>query len=116
MSAVAWPKSLPDRFLVRGYSENEGENVLRSEMDVGPAKTRLRATVAPVRVSASLVLTRDQFKTWQYFYREVLRYGTTPFLMKDITDTEREMYVVEPPQSQATEQYVTLSMTLEFIP
>ncbi|QLH37711.1 MAG: hypothetical protein HWD60_00095 [Defluviicoccus sp.] len=43
MSAV-WPSSLPQKPLVDGFSETAPNLVVRSPMDVGPAKVRRRAT------------------------------------------------------------------------
>lgn len=114
--AVAWPSSLPSRFTQGSYSESDTENVLRSEMDVGPAKTRKRATTAPVRVTGSVILTKAQLKTWRFYYQNILQYGTVPFLMKDLTDTDREMYVVEPPSVNLASGKVVLSLTMEYIP
>ncbi len=116
MTAVAWPASLPDDFLDAGYTESPGENVLREEMDVGPSKTRRRATVKPVQVTGTIMMTRDQFKIWQDFYTDVLFHGTVPFAQRSLDGTLREMYVVERPTYSTVDIYVAVGLTCEFIP
>lgn len=115
MTAVAWPASLP-KFRLDGYAETVGENVLREEMDVGPNKTRRRATVVPVSVTGTVVMTKSQFATWQNFYTNVLFHGTVAFAMKSLDGTLRDMYVTEPPNYAPWNQLVVVTLTCEYVP
>ena len=115
---VAWPGSLPARFLKRGYSETPGDNVLREEMDVGPRKSRRRSTVTPVQVSAQMILTAAQHVTFDDYYLNTLFEGTVAFDMPDIRGTVREMFIVEPPSySQVPDSdLIAVSLAAEYVP
>lgn len=69
---ATWPTGLPQRPLADGFAESPQSNVVRSDMDVGPAKMRRRYT-AEVRVySMGLLLTTAQVVTLETFYYTTL--------------------------------------------
>lgn len=41
---ATWPADLPQRAMARGFQEKQPDLVVRTQMDVGPAKARRRAT------------------------------------------------------------------------
>ncbi len=67
-----WPSGLPQRPLAEGFTESAVPSVVRTDMDVGPAKMRRRYT-AEVRVySMGLLLTTAQVATLETFYYTTL--------------------------------------------
>lgn len=69
---ASWPAGLPQTPLADGFGESAVSSVVRTDMDVGPAKMRRRYT-AEVRVySMGLLLTTAQVATLEAFYRSTL--------------------------------------------
>ena len=93
MAAVLWPTALPQSFEIEGYSIRPSENVIREQMEVGPPKTRRRASVSTVAVAAELKLTESQREFFDAFYKNVLFHGTRAFKMRDTGGTFREYFV-----------------------
>jgi len=112
---VAWPASLPQRFLDAGYSEEPGDNVLRSEMDVGPPKSRRRSTVAPKRITARMVMTKTQFASWKTYHEDTLADGTIAFDLEDANGTTREFFTLSYSASLLDHYYV-VTLQLEYTP
>lgn len=76
---AAWPSSLPQLSLLEGAAESPTDPVIRTDMDVGPAKRRARYTWAPRRFTVPLVLTTAQVATFETFYESTLGYGVDAF-------------------------------------
>lgn len=69
---ATWPSTLPQRPLAEGFTESVVPSVVRTDMDVGPAKMRRRYT-SEVRVySMGLLLTTAQVATLDTFYYTTL--------------------------------------------
>lgn len=77
--AEAWPDTLPCAFVRGTMSRALGENTLRSEMEVGPAKQRPRATSAPQPLSGTMKMDTAQLQAFTAFYRTTLLEGSLPF-------------------------------------
>lgn len=77
--AEAWPESLPCAFVRGSMSRSLGENLLRSDMEVGPAKLRPRATSAPQPLTGTMKMNTVQLQELVAFYRETLLEGSLPF-------------------------------------
>lgn len=75
---AAWPSSLPQRPLLEGAAEQGQGTVVRTDMDVGPAKLRRRYTAEVTRFDVSLILTTAQVATLETFYDTTLQ-GVDPF-------------------------------------
>lgn len=75
--SYVWPLTLPQRPLASGYSETPGNNILRSPMDAGPAKLRLRGR-RPDSMNVTYVVTLEQIETFETFVSETIR-GTARF-------------------------------------
>jgi len=77
---VAWPSSLIGvDVLDSGYSESPADNVIRSPMDVGPAKLRRRGTSMPQRISWQQILASTNVGSLDTFYITTLAYGSLDF-------------------------------------
>ena len=66
--AISWPSTLPLPS-IQGYGLHPGEAILRTEMEVGPARQRRRYTQVPSRISARWVFRREQFALFEAWYR-----------------------------------------------
>lgn len=97
--AQAWPGSgFPTKFLYDGYSERWAENIVRSNMDVGPAKVRRRSTAGVRRFTCSQVLTKTQVATMQTHYETTCAYGSISTTITDPrTGSSIEVRFVTPP-------------------
>lgn len=77
--AIVWPVTLPLRPLVEGFSDAAPNNVLRTNMDVGPAKTRRRSAAAPYPMTVQFSCTADQANTLYDFANTTLKGGALRF-------------------------------------
>jgi hypothetical protein len=57
-----WPATLPTKFNETDYTESVANNLLRSQMDYGPAKVRRRTSSNPKPVSGSMQMTNEQLE------------------------------------------------------
>jgi len=79
MALYSWPTSLPDKPLKQGFEESPPNTRVRTEMGVGPAKMRRRAT-AGVRVfKVNFLLTETQVQTLDDFVMSTLGGGLARF-------------------------------------
>jgi hypothetical protein len=74
-----WPLSLP-QVPQRGYSEQGGANILRTQTDTGPAKQRRRAASAN-KMSVSFLMTTAQAAIFEDFVLNSLK-GVARFYFK----------------------------------
>lgn len=80
MTTPVFPVTLPKPSM-RQYSLTPVNNVLRTEMESGPARTRRRYISVPTDVSVVWTLTRAELEAFQTFYREAIYDGAGWFLM-----------------------------------
>ncbi len=81
MASIDWPSSLPQTLRLDGLKTKDQEATVRTDMDTGPAKVRLRFTAASEDVSGSLLLTADELAILQTFFRTTVKRGTLRFNM-----------------------------------
>ncbi len=74
-----WPTTLPQWVLQEQYSEWYKDPVIRTEMDAGPTKERLRYTAVPQVFTISIVVTQDQMNAFETFYKNNIAFGALPF-------------------------------------
>jgi hypothetical protein len=112
-----WPNTLP-KALIEGYAETPANNVLRTQMDVGPAKTR-RRTFANVRnLTINLLLSSAQWTALDNFYDVETLSGSLPFDMPHPrTNVTGNFRFVSPPQLSAlSSNYFKIAVSLEQLP
>lgn len=63
---VAWPSDIP--VSKDNYTEEPPNNVIRSDMGIGPAKVRRRTILNVRNVSFTLTLNASQLTTFDAFY------------------------------------------------
>lgn len=118
MAIPVWPTSLPERFDADGYEEEEANNILRSETDMGPPMVRKRTSANVLPVKGSLYLTTAQRATLREFYRDDCQSGSIRFSWVDqITGDPLEYRFKEPPKWGAkTNELHMVTLDLEVLP
>lgn len=95
---AAWPGTLPDFFQVDGYTEEGANNLIRSNMDVGPAKVRRRTTANIRSVTGRMWITAAQYTILRDYFEVTQAYGSLTFTMDDARGTNRTWRFVKPPR------------------
>lgn len=118
MTIAVWDTDLPADLLQQGYSESTSSVLLRSAMDVGPAKVRQRATRAIRSVKGSQLMTTAQIAELKTFFNTTLENGSLRFSWTSPVDgSSVEMRFVEPPSwSVASGDYYNVNLDLEILP
>jgi hypothetical protein len=83
MTTPAWPSSLPHCFTTDSHSEEGADNVIYSEVSVGPAKARRRTTAQPWSMGGTLRMSADQYLAFQAFLRDEIADGAFSFTFPD---------------------------------
>lgn len=84
MTAI-WPTTLPSALLLQGLSYAFGDDTLRTDMEVGPLKSRPRSSMAYPSVRGTVRLTGTQLATLATLYNTTLTGGALPFSWTDPT-------------------------------
>lgn len=119
MAIPAWDASLPQRLLVKSYSESPADVLLRTSMDFGPAKVRRRGTAGPRPVSGSIIVTAAELATFKTFFNTTLLGGSLRFSWVDPVDgtTTTEMRITKNPSWQALSgDLFEIALELEILP
>lgn len=74
-----WPGTLPPVPQLRGYEEQSPLNVIRTDMEVGPAKVRRRSTAAVRKHKMLFHMTQAQVELFDQFLGVVLGDGALSF-------------------------------------
>ena len=98
MATATWPATLPSSFLLDGFVETAPDNVIASEMEVGPPKTRRRSSAAVRRISGTLILTSTQLGVHDTFFTDTLYDGANPFDWADPRTTASCEFLYVPGQ------------------
>ncbi len=89
-TSLNWPDELPGVKL-SGLSAKFQNPVIRTEMDAGPAKQRLRYTAVPKLFTCTITVPEDKRQVFEAFWQDTLGYGTLRFNMHDpMTGTVKE--------------------------
>lgn len=113
-----WPATLPNNLLVDGYSQASANVMLRTSMDVGPAKVRRRFTAGVQPIAGQQEMTLTELGTFRGFYHNTLHGGSLRFVWRDpVTHANVEMRFTEPPTWTALGGlHYMVSMSLEILP
>lgn len=96
---ASWPGTLPDDFLQQGYSETMPNNLIRTQMDAGPAKVRRRSTAAPTLIAGRQTMTETQTEALDTFFKTTTSYGADAFDWTDPrTGDSVSMRFINPPK------------------
>lgn len=69
--SYVWPPTLP-QVVEKGFTESIGLNILRTPMDSGPAKTRIRS-LKPSNLNVSFLLTTEQVSILEDFVLNTIK-------------------------------------------
>jgi len=72
---AAWPGTLPTNLLLNGYEETLPDNLIRTQMSIGPPKSRKRSTAAVTSIIGRTLLTTAQAATLTTFFQTTTDYG-----------------------------------------
>lgn len=123
MANAVWPAGLPQAPLVAQLVESFPDEVIRTPMEVGPAKVRRRLAAGVTPVQVELALSRSQAATFRAFFRDACESGALPFEWKDhrTGDTVIYRFVGVPdvrpsaPRQDGSEPW-TATFNLELLP
>lgn len=76
---ITWPDSLQQNVNADSFTFTPGETVLRSDVDVGPAKVRRRTTRSVDTMQATINLPLNLFSVLDQFYRTDVNGGASAF-------------------------------------
>lgn len=114
---ATWPSTLPLPS-TGGYQEVLPDNTVRTEMEVGPAKVRKRATSATTKYKISFEMDNTDVNTLETFYRTTINEGADTFDMNDPRNGTSETWrIMGPPQIQALGPvYFRVNVNMEKLP
>ena len=75
MASITWPNTLPQDFLMEGYSESPPNNLIRQPMEIGPDKVRRRQTSAVRPIQCAQIMTGTQLGYLETFFITTSYYG-----------------------------------------
>lgn len=93
MSAIDWPETLPQLLSASDFTHTLADNVLATEMDVGPPKRRLRSLANEAPLAGSMIMTSAQWADLETFYIDTVS-GVLPFNFPDPDDDEETIEVI----------------------
>ena len=76
---ASWPVTLPQYVDQDSFSETIQDPVIRTAMDSGPQKARLRYTAVPEQYTIAMTLTSDQRTAFLTFFKATIHYGVDEF-------------------------------------
>lgn len=79
MANYSWPITLPSEWLEEGYSEEQPSIAIRTQMDVGPAKSRGRVTTNVKPIERVVIMTSAQLTIFDDFFQGTLSGGVSEF-------------------------------------
>jgi hypothetical protein len=113
MTAITYPAALPG-IRSSGFQSQYQDPVIRTQMDAGPVKQRLRYTAAPKQFTATIIVDeaeREIFETW---FTKTLGFGTLRFVMLNPQTLQPEEFRFTAAYSETeSEGLYELSLPLE---
>jgi len=114
----SWPTTLPAYPLIDGFRETVPDAAIRTNMEQGPAKVRLRTTAATRSFTLSYLMNRAQLSALETFYLATLQGGSLAF---DFTHPRQNVVVscrfTRPPEYMTTNgDFFKVSIDLEVLP
>ena len=116
MTRIIYPEELP---VIRatGFSAQLNDPVIRTKMDAGPVKQRLRYTAVPKQFTGTVIVDEKERSLFEIWFTETLAFGTLRFLMQNPeTNILEEFRFTKPYTEKATEGLFELSLSLERLP
>jgi hypothetical protein len=79
VASISWPEELPLTLSLEGLSAKQKSNVIRTQMDAGPVKTRRRYTANTKTFTGKMLLSPAQRLILEQFYHTALADGALRF-------------------------------------
>lgn len=90
---ITFPPSIDMKPYVNGFQYSIGRSdVITTDMDTGPKKSRRRSQAAPRPVTFPMILTRDQLEVFEDWYDNTLQGGILPFEANDPIYEDRSVF------------------------
>lgn len=113
-----WPATLPPLTELDGYTESPPKNLLRTQMDAGPAKVRRRFTAGVRQISGKLLMHKDQVAALDSFHQNDLASGALKFdsLHPRTGAAATFRFAAEPAFAARSGLYYDVTLQLEILP
>jgi hypothetical protein len=116
MTNIVFPENLPP-VRASGFSAHYKDPVIRTQMDAGPVKQRLRYTAVPKLFNGSVVVDEEERKIFETWFVQTLGYGTLRFVMRNPeTGVPEEFRFTKVYTETELEGHFELSLPLERLP
>lgn len=76
---AVWPVTLPQTFLIEGFSMRKQPQAISTPVSAGPPIRRRRFSAALEEVNGSMFMTKDQWNMVRSFFDDTLSGGVLPF-------------------------------------
>lgn len=117
MTILSWPSSLPQTLPSDSYQETPPDLAVSSDMDIGPAKRRRRATNGVTKIEATLKgMTKEQSETLMTFYFDDLQSVLRFSWLHPRTGASAEFRFKGPPVITASGALFSAAIELEILP
>lgn len=118
MADVAWPGTVPKSPLLDAFTEQPPREVVRSNVDAGPAKVRQRTTAGVRALTVTIRMTEAELADLDTFFVTTTNQGALRFdLEHPRTGALREMrFVRKPVYRLVTEDDYDVQLQLEVLP
>ena len=117
MAGPNWPGTLPQTLEEASYSEGLADELLRSKVDVGPAKVRRRFTAGVERLKGTITVDATGWATLRTFFYSNLAAGALPMTYTHpSTGASVQARFVTPPTITPRSPYMVATLDLEILP
>lgn len=82
MTNISYPDSLPG-IRASGFQAQYQDPVIRTQMDAGPVKQRLRYTAVPKKFTGTIVVDEAEREIFEAWFTGFLGFGTLRFAMQN---------------------------------
>lgn len=115
MADIYFPSDL--EIVSSGYSSQDQNGVIRTDMDAGPAKTRLRYTACSEYLNCKIVANDSELSEFLTFFRTTIKRGALRFIMPHpVTGENRYCRIMEPPVVAEESGLWNIGLKLEVLP
>ena len=116
MTNISYPDSLP-AIRANGFQSRYQDPVIRTQMDAGPVKQRLRYTAAPKRFTGTVIVDEHEREVFEAWFTETLGFGTLRFVMQNPQTLRPDEFRFTGAYSETeTDGLFELSLPLEQMP
>jgi hypothetical protein len=116
MPAISYPDNLP-AVRAGGFSAQYKDPVIRTQMDAGPVKQRLRYTAVPKQFTGTIIADEAERSIFETWFTETLGFGTLRFMMANPeTGACEEFRFTKAYTENEADGFFEISMPLERIP